>query len=176
MSKKMDNLDELLECAIRETGAIRHMEELDRQERLRRRKASMRFMSYGAAACVSLGAFGMDYKLSNDARKVGNGFIPADGQAGGSEITALMQDKKIAEAKDLIVAAKVQIEEEMKAPPSDDPEYLIQLTADKEELDLLEAVCLLREGRYFRAKKALKKITSTDGAFAKEAKELLEKL
>lgn len=175
MSKKMDNLDELLECAIRETGAIRHMEELARLNQ--KRRMFLQALSYGAAACLFIGApFGIDHKLSGEARKVGYAFIPADGQAGGSEITALMQDKKIAEAKDLIVAAKVQIEEEMKAPPSDDPEYLIQLTADKEELDLLEAVCLLREGRYFRAKKALKKITSTDGAFAKEAKELLKKL
>lgn len=170
----MDNLDELLECAVREVGAIRHMEELDRQERLRRRV--MRFMSYGAAACVSLGAFGMDYKLSNDARKVGNGFIPADGQAGGSEITALMQEEIIDEARELIVEAKSKIDEELAAPISDDPEYLAQLAADKDELDLLDAVCLLRKGKYFKGKKALKKIVSENGAFAQDAKDLLEKL
>lgn len=174
MSSKMDNLDELLECAVREAGAIRHMEELDRQERMRRR--GMRFMSYGAAACVSLGAFGMDYKLSSDARKVGYGFIPADGQAGGSEITALMQEKKIDEARELIVEAKSKIEEEFAVPLSDDPEYMAQLAADKDELDLLDAVCLLRKGKWLKGKKALKKIEAESGAFAQDAKDLLEKL
>ena len=128
------------------------------------------------AACVILAGSGLDLKLSRDARSAGYAFIPADGQAGGSEITALMQEKKIDQAQALIVLAKEKVQEEILAPVSSDPDYLTQLEADKDELNLLDAVCLLRKGKYFKAKKALKAIASANGAFAEEARTLLKEL
>lgn len=177
MSNKTDNLDEMLECAIREAGAIGHMEELAREERERRRAAYMRFASYVTAACFIVACgIGIDYKLSRDARNVGYGFNPAAGQAGGSEITAQMQARNIDAARELIVAAKSKVEENMKEPVTDDSEYIAQLKSDRDELDLLDAVCLLRKGKYIRAKKALKTIESGGGAFAHEAGKLLKAL
>ena len=86
---KTDNetLNELLECAIREKAAIKHMEDLDRRSRLRLRR--IRFISYAAAACVAVFAF-TGLKLGHDARSAGYAFNPVAGQMDGSEITALM--------------------------------------------------------------------------------------
>lgn len=174
MSSKMENLDELLECAIREYGIIRHMEDLARREH--RRRTQLKYFSYGVAACVIMAGGGLDLELRRDARSAGYAFIPADGQAGGSEITALMQERKIDQAQALIVLAKEKVHEEILAPVSSDPDYLTQLEADKDELNLLDAVCLLRKGKYFKAKKALKAIASANGAFAEEARTLLKEL
>ena len=172
---KTDNetLNELLECAIREKAAIKHMEELDRRSRLRIRR--IRFISYAAAACVALFAF-TGIKLGHDARNAGYAFNPVAGQMGGSEITALMQEKQIRQALDAIGESRAKLAQEMADPSSPDPEYLDQLESDRQELDLLEAVCWLRQGHYFKGKKALKEIAFHDGVFATEAQSILESL
>lgn len=171
---KNDNLDTMLECAIREKGVMEHMAEIDRQEqRLRRRR--VQFFSYGIAACLAVVAC-TDLKLSHDARTAGYAFDPAFGQMGGSEITALMAEKRIDEAIVKIEDARDALSTEKMAPSSTDPEYIQQLEADGQELDLLDAVCLMRKGKYFKAKKALKAIIAEGGAWSAEADRLLENL
>ena len=71
---KTDSLDTMLECAIREKGAIEHMAALDRKERLHRR-SRVQFFSYGIAACLAI-CVCVGLKLSNDVRKVGYAFDP----------------------------------------------------------------------------------------------------
>lgn len=172
---KTDNetLNELLESAIREKAAIKHMEELDRRSRLRVRR--IRFISYSAAACVALFAF-TGLKLGHDARTAGYAFNPVAGQMGGSEITALMQEKQIIQALNAINDSRTLLAKEMADPSSPDPEYLDQLESDRQELDLLEAVCWLRQGHYFKGKKALKAIAARGGVYATEALSILESL
>lgn len=171
MSNKFDELDEILECAIREKNAIEYMEALDeRKHSLMKRRVV--YVICGMAACLIIFC-GTNIKLKNDIRRAGNAFDPLYGQAGGSEITALMKDNRLDEARTLIVTEKKRLEDEMLSPTSTDPEYTAQLTIDNEELELLDAVCLMRKGQYFKAVKALKKIVSADGAFADEAKKLL---
>ena len=53
---------------------------------------------------------------------------------------------------------------------------MVQLDVDRQELDLLEAVCALRKGQYFRSRRLLKAIAAGGGAFAPEASSLLEQL
>lgn len=174
MSNRIENLDEMLECAIREKGAIEYMERLDRRKMIRRRK-SILYWSCSAAAAIAV-LIGLNLKLGYDARSAGYSFDPAFGQMGGSEITALMQEKRISEAEARIKQARLRLAEETAFPSSSDPDYLLQLSTDSQELDLLDAVCLLRKGRYFKAKKALKAIVEAGGAFAEEAGQLLERL
>lgn len=174
MNSNTQDLNELLECAIREKGAIGHMVELDRRERIQRRRR-LQYFAYGVAACIAVIAC-TDISLSSTARKAGYAFDPTFGQMGGSEITALMQEKKIDEAMLKIYDAIMQVEAEMVSPSSQDPEYTLQLKNDREELDLLEAICLMRKGKYFKARKALKAIAEAGGFFSSEASELLEKM
>lgn len=173
MNSNNEELIELLEDAIVEKGAIAHMQDLDRRQKRHRR---VWFSSIAAAAACIILFFGVSLKLGHDARTVGYAFNPVDGQMGGSEITALMQNHQIVEARDAITEARGKLVQETDNPSSSDPEYLEQLSIDSQELDLLEAVCLLREGRYFKAKKALQQIVKCNGAFASEAQSLLEAL
>ena len=168
---KNDNLDTMLECAIREKGVMEHMVEIDRHEK-QMRKRRVQFFSYGVATCLAVVAC-TDLKLSHDARVAGYAFDPEFGQKGGSEITALMAEKRIDEATVKIEEAREALSAEKAAPSSNDPEYLQQLETDEQELDLLEAVCLMRKGKYFKAKKALKAIVTEGGAWSAEAEQLL---
>ena len=174
MSNEIENLDRMLECAIREKWAVEHMKELDRREKIRRRRY-VRSWAFSVAASLTV-VFGIDAKLGHNARRAGYAFDPNFGQMGGSEITALMQEKKIDEAVTQIDLARVRIDKEIAEPSSSDPDYLLQLESDRQELDLLEAVCLMREGKYFKARKALKAILEEGGAYKAEAQKLLEEL
>ena len=167
-------MDTMLECAIREKGVMEHMAEIDRRERISR-KRRIRFISYGIAACLAA-VVCIDLKLSHDAMVAGYAFDPAYGQMGGSEITALMAEKRIDEAAVKIKDARESLSVEKAAPASSDPEYLKQLEMDGQELDLLEAVCLMRKGKYFKAKKALEAIIAEGGAYSAEAEQLLENM
>ena len=172
---KTDNetLNELFESAIREKAAIEYMKKLDHRSYLRIRR--IRFISYAAAACVAIFVF-TGLKLGHDARTAGYAFNPIAGQMGGSEITALMQEKQLRQALDAIDESRTKLAQEMADPSSSDPEYLEQLESDRQELDLLEAVCWLRQGHYFKGKKALKTIAAHGGVFAAEAQSILESL
>ena len=173
MNSDNEELIELLEDAIVEKGAIAHMQDLDRRQKQHRRAW---FYSIAAAAACIILFFGVSLKLGHDAQTVGYAFNPVDGQMGGSEITALMQNHQIAEARVAITEAREKLAQEIENPSSSDPEYMEQLSIDSQELDLLDAVCLLREGRYFKAKKALQQIVKDNGAFASDAQSLLEAL
>ena len=53
MSNEIDNLDRMLECAIREKWAVEHMKELDRREKIRRRRY-VRSWAFGVAASFAI--------------------------------------------------------------------------------------------------------------------------
>ena len=171
---KQFDLDEQIECAVREKGAKAHLAALE-QSIAQRQRVLVRTLSIAASFILLMGV-GVDLKLSNDVRTVGYAFNPVEGQSGGSEITALMESKEIKEALVKIDEARIIVGQEIADPISDDPDYLIQLQMDSQELDLLEAVCYMRQGKYFKAKKALKEIASSDGHYSHEAESLLEAL
>ena len=171
---KQFDLDEQIECAVREKGAKAHLAALE-QSIVQRQRVLVRTLSIAASFILLMGV-GVDLKLSNDVRTVGYAFNPVEGQSGGSEITALMESKEIKEALAKIDEARIIVGQEIADPISDDPDYLIQLQMDSQELDLLEAVCYMRQGKYFKAKKALKEIASSDGHYSHEAESLLEAL
>ena len=171
---KQFDLDEQIECAVREKGAKAHLAALE-QSIVQKQRVLVRTLSIAASFILLMGV-GVDLKLSNDVRTVGYAFNPVEGQSGGSEITALMESKEIKEALVKIDEARIIVGQEIADPISDDPDYLIQLQMDSQELDLLEAVCYMRQGKYFKAKKALKEIASSDGHYSHEAESLLEAL
>ena len=171
---KQFDLEEQIECAVREKGAKVHLAALE-QSIVQRQRVLVRTLSIAASFILLMGV-GVDLKLSNDVRTVGYAFNPVEGQSGGSEITALMESKEIKEALVKIDEARIIVGQEIADPISDDPDYLTQLEIDSQELDFLEAVCYMRQGKYFKAKKALKEIASSDGHYSHEAESLLEAL
>ena len=170
MNKEDFNLDEMLECAVREKGAREYLQRVEARNRRRRRHWIT--ASFSFAACLVLIAAG-GWTIGHKTQVAGYAFDPVAGQMGGSEITALMQEKRIKEALVKIEDAREQLNREIDDPSSTDPDYLIQLEADRQELDLLSAVCAMRQGRYFKARRILKEITRKDGACAVEAQSLL---
>lgn len=168
------DLNEQIDCAVRERGAKSHLIEL---EKYIQQKNSLltRTMSIAASFLILL-TIGLDIKLSGDIREIGYAFNPVAGQSGGSEITALMEDKQIKEALDQIESARIALSDEMQNPSYDDEAYIVQLEMDAQELDLLEAVCYMRQGKYFKAKKSLKDIVDGKGSYSSEAEELLNSL
>jgi len=169
-----NDMDRLLECAIREKGIIDRMKELDRIAD-KRKRMWFKAISWCAAACVVL-CFGIGLKLNVDARNAGYSLNPADFCRGGSEITALMQEKRIDEAMSLIEENISEVENLLVSPDTEDPDYLLQLKADREELEFLNALCLLRKGRYFKARRVLETISAAGGIYAPQAALLMEKM
>ena len=171
-----DNLDSLLEAAIREKGAVLHMKDLERKNAATMaRRVAMKVTCYVAAAILVLGAV-FSWKLSSDVRKVGYTFDPVAGQRGGSEISALMQEGNIPAARLKIRERRESLQGELLSPTTDNREYIAQMEADLQELDLLDAVCLMRQGKFLHARRALRRIKDSGGPFASTASELLEKL
>ena len=168
------DLEEQIECAVREKGAKAHLAALE-QSIVQRQRVLTRTLSIAASFILLIGVC-VDLKLSNDIRTTGYAFNPVEGQSGGSEITALMESKEIKAALVKIDEARIIVGQEIADPISDDPDYLTQLNMDSEELDFLEAVCYMRQGKYFKAKKALRAIVSSDGHYSHEAESLLEAL
>ena len=168
------DLNEQIECAIRERGAKSHLMNLEKEIQQRNRLLARTVAI--AASFLLLFTIGIDVKISADIREIGYAFNPVEGQSGGSEITALMESKEIKAALVKIDEARIIVDKEIADPTSDDPDYLTQLNIDSEELDFLEAVCYMRQGKYFKAKKALKAIVADAGHYSQEAESLLEAL
>ena len=171
---KQFDIDEYIECAVRERGAKAHLVALE-QSIARRQRVLLRALSFAASFMLIFGV-GIDIKLSSEIQTVGYAFNPVAGQSGGSEITALMDSKEIKKALTKINEARLVVAEEIANPVSDDPDYMTQLQMDKQELDLLEAVCYMRQGKYIKAKRALRQISKSSGHYSYEADQLLSSL
>ena len=163
MSAKWD-IEEQVDYAIIEQGALQHLKEYEAIKR-RQRRLLTKVASYAAAACVTLVAW-MGGKESYNARKVGAGIYLADNARSGSEVVALMNEGQSKEAMRKIKTIRIEMESEQEGWT----EYDIQ------ELDYLEAVCRLRRGQFISGKKLLRSLVKENGYFTKKAQELLDKL
>mgnify|MGYP007056161547 CR=1 FL=1 len=173
-----NELDLMLEAAVREKGAIEHLRELEAgssDNRVVPMGRWMKILSWSVAASLSIVACA-GLKLDHDVREAGYAFDPVAGQRSGSSITALMNDRQIKEALKAIESARSSVNEQLEFPSTDDPEYTLQLKADSEELDFLAAVCHMRQGKYFRSKRELKAVRDGGGAFASDAEKLLDSI
>lgn len=168
------DIDEQIDCAIREMGAKKHLQQLEHNI-ANKRRMRMYTVSVAASFIIFL-SLGINYKLNYDVKKAGYEYNLGLDQRAGSGITALMDNKSIKEALEMIDKARVNVDKEIQNPMYNDSEYLIQLEMDSQELDLLEAVCYMRQGKYFKAKKQLKNIVRENGYYSKEAKNLIDSI
>lgn len=171
------NIEDVLIRAIQEKAALDRVEAIDSQmdaklattRHLRVRMASI------AAACVVLVACG-DVGLRLHTRSVGYSYDLTEFSRSGSAIESNIANRRYKEALEGIDAQRNNILNEMTSPSYDDPDYLDKLATDLEELSFTQAVCHLRQGKYFKARKELKEIVGQSSAFSKEAGELLDNM
>ena len=174
-----DNIEEILEMAIRERGAMERMEALDRQ--MAAETAASRsirtWITSVAAACVLLVACG-DATLRLRSRSVGYGYEFSEVSRGArsGSIENLLDSKEFSKAYEEIQSAREETGKELANPSYDDPDYLSQLNTDLQELDFMEAIGHLRQGKFFKARKELKAIAGAEGTFAEDAESLLRKM
>lgn len=160
-------LEKQLEYAIIERGAIKHLEEYERvKAKIRIRR--IRTASYSAAAGLILAAC-IGGKESFDARSAGMAEDINNYAKSGSVIIAHMNEGNNKAALKEIADIRINRADS----PSPDDEWA---QYESQELDYLEAVCLLRQGKFISARKALKAIINGNGFFAVKAKSLLDKM
>ena len=164
------NIEEQVDYAIIERGAIQHLKEYEqRKQKLRKRhRLLVNIMSYSAAACVLLAAC-VGGKESFDAKRVGGSVDLDDYAKGGSVVVALMNERNNKDALKQIKEQRLLIETEA----TNEDEWVAY---EKQELDYLEAICLLRQGRFISGRKALNSIIKGGGYFSEKATILLEQL
>lgn len=169
MSAKF-NIEEQLDYAIIEHGAIEHLKayELRKRKIRARHQLLKRIYSYSAAACVVFAAC-IGGKESYDAIRIGNDIEVSDNAKSGSVVVALMDEGHNKEALKQIKELRGLIAEENEIQ-DDWSSY------ETQELDYLEAVCMLRLGRFISGRKALKSIVKNNGYFAQKARVILDEL
>lgn len=148
----------------------------EKSEKRRRRTIIIKFTSYAAAACVALVACTTGMLTYNDHKKGELAYAEIkeqnnDTKASSEIIDAMGKKNKV--ALKLINESRTFLEEKLAQPANDDPLYLEQLKAEIQELNYLEAICLLRQGRFISARKALKSIIAEDGYYKEDAEKLL---
>jgi hypothetical protein len=143
----------------------------------RRRTFAMRISSIAAAVCLVLGVF-VHFDTQSDYRQYGLGIELAISRGGGDsdKVAELINDRNYDEALSLIAEA------EAKPFVCDDtnPEIVEaerdEYKREQDELQWYKAVCYMRDGKYFKAKRLLKNIAASDSDFAEDAKKALEDL
>ena len=134
MQVMKNDIDEMLECAIREKGLLADMAKLDAAALKHERRRTVTFVC-SIAACLIM-FIGIDLSLSSIARRVGYGFEPAAGQMGGSEITALMQEKRIDEALEKRELIKISVLKNC----ADDPKELARILAERTGSQVVQVI------------------------------------
>lgn len=165
----------------------RHLQNIDQQARLKRRKMIRTASSWSiAAAIVCVCIVGIDMKYSSDLRdasmicyaETGAPLTRSDSEVDEllAEAYGLIDKNELRAASSKILAAEKIINEELKQPVTTEEEQYRKeiMILQKQDIDWYKAMILMKEGEVFKSRKALKKIASSDSRYAEQAKELLE--
>lgn len=187
MTDKKDMLDEQIECAIREKGVKARYREMESQMKLteaavaaalaaRQAKTGVRpgrgrwIYSFAAAACLLVACVGIDIKESADAKSAYQAYVqnPSELYRGVDTPLDIKEIKSALERleNDKIIGETVQVERE----------YEEQIAFEKQSLHFKEALYHMSKGHFIRARRILKGIASSDGAFADDARSVLENM
>lgn len=165
----------------------RHLQNIEQQARLKRRKMTRTVSSLSiAAAIVCVCIVGVDIKYSSDLRdasmtcyiETGAPLTRSDSETDEllSKAYELIGKNELGAASNKILAAEKMINEELKQPVTTEEEQYRKeiMILQKQDIDWYKALILMKEGDIFKSRKALKKIASSDSRYAEQAKELLE--
>ena len=175
MTYKKDMLDEQIECAIREKGVKARYREMESQMKFteaavaadiaaQQKKSGAHpgrvrwFYSLAAAACLLVACVGVNIKESSDARSAYQAYVQNPSELYRGVDTPL-------DIKD-IRSALERLENERPMGMSE------QMEREYDE-HFNEALYHLRKGHFIRARRILKGIVSSEGAFADDARSIL---
>lgn len=173
----MEFLDEQIECAIREKGVKDRYRELEAQSRMSdhrpvKRRWVVPFAS--VAASLAVACVGVDVKESSDARTAYHAYTDSPSETYRS--SGLPLDLEGIKEKLDILDMEEHSFKECEIDPEYRDEYMEQIAFERQSLRFSEALYHLGKGHFIRARRLLKEISASDGAYAAEALSLLEML
>lgn len=140
----------------------------------------LKWTSCAIAACF-VAAVCMVGILDYQTYIVGKGydFISFESQIRGrgtDNIIQAIDEGSIHDALSLIDDYREKINNDLTSCTEEDSDMVYELDADLQELDFLEAICYLRKGVYFKAKKKLQFIMAADSIYGEDASRLFNEL
>ena len=165
----------------------RHLQNIEKQARQKRRKMIRTISSWSiAAAIVSVCVVGADMKYSSDIRdasmlcyaETGAPLTRSDSEVDEllAQVYELIGENELGAASSKILAAEKIINEELKRPATTEEEQYRReiMLLQKQDIDWYKALILMKEGEILKSRKALKKIASSDSRYAEQARNILE--
>ena len=164
----------------------RHLHNIERQAKFKRKKVRRIVSSWAiAAAIVCVCIVGVDMKYSSDLRDASMMCYIETGAPltrSDSEIDELLLQAYELIGKNELAAAsgKIDIAEKInellkQTITTDEERYHKEIMIlQKQDIEWYKALILMKEGEIFKSREALKKIASSDSRYADMAKELLE--
>ena len=126
--------------------------------------------SFAAAACLLVACVGVDIKESADARAAYQAYVQHPSELYRGSETPL-DLKEITEA-----LVRLENEQVKFIDGVAEAEYLEQIEFEKQSLHFNEALYHLSKGHFIRARRVLKDIVASEGAFADDARSVLENM
>lgn len=179
-------------ASVREYGRMRDrlqsVEAGVRRERARRRKVLWPLISFAAAACLAACIYVPIDAAKQNYRACGNSVMLADvvpPSRGGADFDAIVEaidSGRYEDAYALIADIRSAPAPEYGLSHEDVHDYQeAQYLYEMQTLDYLEAVALMRQGKFLKARRALKALAADDSSgensyYKKAAQELLDKL
>lgn len=165
----------------------RHLHNIERQAKFKRKKVRRIVSSWAiAAAIVCVCIVGVDMKYSSDLRdasmmcyiETGAPLTRSDSEIDELLLQAyeLIGKNELAAASGKIDIAEKKINELLKQTITTDEERYHKeiMILQKQDIEWYKALILMKEGEIFKSREALKKIASSDSRYADMAKELIE--
>lgn len=165
----------------------RHLQNIEKQARQKRRKMIRTISSWSiAAAIVCVCVVGADMKYSLDIRdasmlcyaETGAPLTRSDSEVDEllSEAYELIGTNDLKLATSRIQSAENMIDEDLKHQATTEEEQYRKeiMLLQKQDIEWYKALILMKEGEIFKSRKALKKITSSNSRYAEQARNILE--
>lgn len=165
----------------------RYLQNIEQQARLKRKRMIRTVSTWSiAAAIVCVCVVGVDMKYSSDLRntsmlcyaETGAPLTRSDSEV--DELLAqayeLIGNNELKSASSNILDAEKLINIELKKQITTEEEQYHKeiMLLQKQDIDWYKALIMMKEGKIFKSRKALKKIASSDSRYAEQARNILE--
>ena len=165
----------------------RHLQNIEQQARLKRKKIMRIVSSWSiAAAIVCVCMVGIDMKYSSDLRdasmicyvETGTQLTRSDSEIDEllSQTYALIGKNELESAFVKIGIAEKKINELLKEDVTTEEEQYHKdiMVLQKQDIEWYKVMILMKEGEIFKTRKALNEIASSDSRYAEQARNILE--
>lgn len=185
--KKEYELQREIALAVQRVHLKKHMQDIEQQASLKRRKLVRTVSTWSiAAAIVCVCIVGVDMKYSSDLREVSMMcYVETDAPLtrSDSEIDELLAQvyeligkNELESASGKISKAESMINELLEhTATTEERQYRKEIMLlQKQDIDWYKALILMKEGEIFKSRKALKKIAASNSKYANDARNILK--